>query len=71
MSRLTMVGALYLVLVTLLPEIMRLGWDVPFYFGGTSLLIIVVVIMDFMTQIQAMMMSLQYESLTKKLNLKK
>lgn len=71
MSRLTMVGALYLVLVSLLPEIMVLGWDVPFYFGGTSLLIIVVVIMDFMTQIQGMLMSLQYQSLTKKLNLKK
>jgi len=70
MTRLTLVGSIYLVLVALLPEFMILTWHVPFYFGGTSLLIIVVVIMDFMAQIQALMMSQQYESLLKKANLK-
>ena len=69
-TRLTGAGALYLVAVCLLPEFMRLGWNVPFYFGGTSLLIVVVVVMDFISQIQAHLMSHQYESLLKKANLK-
>jgi preprotein translocase subunit SecY len=70
MTRLTLVGAIYLTLVALLPEFMIFAWHVQFYFGGTSLLIIVVVIMDFMAQVQALMMSHQYESLMKKANLK-
>jgi preprotein translocase subunit SecY len=70
MTRLTGAGALYLVAVCLLPEFMRLWWAVPFYFGGTSLLIVVVVVMDFTAQIQAHLMSHQYESLMKKANLK-
>lgn len=70
MTRLTLVGAMYVTLVCLLPEFMILTWNVPFYFGGTSLLIIVVVVMDFMAQIQAHMMSFQYESLLKKANLR-
>lgn len=69
-TRLTMIGCLYITLVALLPEFLVLGWNVPFYFGGTSLLIIVVVVMDFMAQIQAHMISHQYESLLKKSNLK-
>jgi preprotein translocase subunit SecY len=69
MSRLTLGGALYVTLVCLLPEFMIVKWNVPFYFGGTSLLIIVVVCMDFMAQIQAHLMSHQYESLLKKANL--
>jgi preprotein translocase subunit SecY len=70
MTRLTLVGAIYVALVCLLPEFLILAWNVPFYFGGTSLLIIVVVVMDFMAQVQAHMMSFQYESLLKKANLK-
>jgi len=70
MTRLTFVGAIYITLVCLLPEFLILKWNVPFYFGGTSLLIIVVVAMDFMAQVQAYMMSHQYESLLKKANLK-
>lgn len=70
MTRLTLVGAIYLSVVALLPEFMVFTWHVPFYFGGTSLLIIVVVIMDFMAQIQALLMSHQYESLMKKTNIK-
>lgn len=70
LTRLTMVGSLYLVLVCLLPEFLRAGMNVPFYFGGTSLLIVVVVVMDFTAQIQAHLMSHQYESLMKKANLK-
>jgi len=66
LTRLTLVGALYLVIVCLLPQLMTQAWHVPFYFGGTSLLIIVVVIMDFVAQVQAHMMSFQYESLMKK-----
>lgn len=66
MTRLTLVGALYLVLVCLLPQIMMYTWNVPFYFGGTSLLIIVVVIMDFVAQVQTHLMSQQYDSLMKK-----
>ena len=70
MTRLTGAGAVYLVAVCLLPEFLRMGWAVPFYFGGTSLLIVVVVVMDFTAQIQAHLMSHQYESLMKKANLK-
>jgi len=70
LTRLTGAGALYLVLVCLVPEIMRKTWNVPFYFGGTSLLIVVVVVMDFTAQVQAHLMSHQYESLLKKSNLK-
>jgi preprotein translocase subunit SecY len=70
LSRLTLVGAFYITLVCLLPEFLILFWNVPFYFGGTSLLIIVVVVMDFMAQIQAHMMSHQYDSLMKKTNFK-
>lgn len=70
MSRLTLVGAGYITLVCLLPEFLIVGWNVPFYFGGTSLLIIVVVVMDFMAQVQAHLMSHQYEGLMKKANLK-
>ncbi len=69
MSRLTLVGAIYITSVSLLPEFMIVKWNVPFYFGGTSLLIIVVVSMDFMAQVQAHLMSHQYESLLKKANL--
>lgn len=70
LTRLTGVGALYLVAVCLLPEIMRIYFSVPFYFGGTSLLIVVVVVMDFMAQVQAHLMSHQYDSLLRKANLK-
>ncbi len=70
MTRLTLVGAIYLVLVCLLPQILMYTWHVPFYFGGTSLLIIVVVIMDFVAQIQAHLMTQQYDSLMKKANFK-
>jgi len=70
LTRLTMVGSLYLVAVCLLPEFIRGYWSVPFYFGGTSLLIVVIVVMDFTAQIQAHLMSHQYESLMKKANLK-
>ena len=69
-SRLTAVGAIYITLVCLLPEFLILSWNVPFYFGGTSLLIIVVVIMDFMAQVQSYVLSHQYEGLLKKANLK-
>ncbi len=68
--RLTLIGAIYITLVCLLPEFLILKWNVPFYFGGTSLLIIVVVTMDFMTQVQSYVLSHQYESLLKKANLK-
>jgi len=70
MTRLTLWGATYITAVCLLPEFMILQWSVPFYFGGTSLLIIVVVTMDFMAQVQAHLMSHQYEGLLKKANLK-
>jgi len=69
MSRLTLGGAIYVTLVCLLPEFLIVKWNVPFYFGGTSLLIVVVVCMDFMAQVQARLMSHQYESLLKKANL--
>ncbi|TVR61057.1 MAG: preprotein translocase subunit SecY [Candidatus Competibacteraceae bacterium] len=70
LTRLTTMGALYITAVCLLPEFLILYWRVPFYFGGTSLLIIVVVVMDFMAQIQAHLMSHQYESLLKKSSFK-
>jgi len=70
MGRLTLAGAIYITAVCLLPEFLILYWNVPFYFGGTSLLIIVIVVMDFMTQIQAQMQSTQYEGMMKKAKLK-
>ena len=70
LMRLTLVGAGYITLVCLLPEFLQMQYNVPFYFGGTSLLIIVVTTMDFMAQLQAYMMSHQYESLLKKANFK-
>jgi preprotein translocase subunit SecY len=70
MLRLTLAGSIYVTLVCLLPEFLILKWNVPFYFGGTSLLIIVVVTMDFMAQVQSHVMSTQYESLLKKTNFK-
>ncbi len=70
MTRLTAVGAIYITLVCLLPEFLILGWNVPFYFGGTSLLIIVIVVMDFLAQLQAHTMSHKYEGLMKKANFK-
>lgn len=70
MTRLTLSGSIYVTLVCLLPEIMILTWNVPFYFGGTSLLIIVVVVMDFIVQVQSQLMSYKYESLLKKASLR-
>jgi preprotein translocase subunit SecY len=70
MTRLTLVGALYICVVALLPELLIITWHVPFWFGGTSLLIVVVVLMDFIAQVQALLMSYQYESLMKKANLR-
>ncbi|MBB1487285.1 preprotein translocase subunit SecY [Oceanospirillum sediminis] len=70
MSRLTLFGALYITAVSLMPQFLVVAWSVPFYFGGTSLLIVVVVVMDFMAQVQSHLMSHQYESLMKKSNLK-
>jgi preprotein translocase subunit SecY len=70
LTRLTMVGSLYLVAVCLLPDILRVVWSVPFYFGGTSVLIVVVVIMDFIAQVQAHLISHKYDNLMKKANLK-
>ena len=69
LTRLTVWGAVYITAVCLLPEFLILYWNVPFYFGGTSLLIIVVVVMDFMAQLQAHLMSHQYDGLMKKANL--
>ena len=71
MTRLTGVGAVYIVLVCLVPTFMQNAWHVPFYFGGTSLLIVVVVVMDFTAQVQAHLVSHQYESLLKKSNLRR
>ncbi len=68
--RLTLAGAIYITAVCLVPEFLYLRWSVPFYFGGTSLLIVVVVTMDFMAQVQAYLMTHQYESLLKKANFK-
>ncbi|BAH83131.1 preprotein translocase subunit SecY [Candidatus Ishikawella capsulata] len=70
MTRLTMIGAIYITFICLVPEIMRHAMKVPFYFGGTSLLIVVVVIIDFISQIQTLIMSSKYESALKKANLK-
>ena len=70
LMRLTLSGAIYVTLVCLVPELMQMRWNVPFDFGGTSLLIIVVVAMDFMAQAQAYMMSQQYDSLLRKANFK-
>lgn len=70
MTRLTAMGAIYITVVCLLPEFLILNWNVPFYFGGTSLLIIVVVVMDFIAQTQSHLMSHQYDGLMKKANLK-
>nr|WP_255763782.1 preprotein translocase subunit SecY [Pelomonas sp. P7] len=70
LSRLTLAGAIYVTLVCLLPEFLTLKYNVPFYFGGTSLLIIVVVTMDFWAQVQSYIMSQQYESLLKKASFK-
>jgi len=70
LTRLTLAGAVYITLVCMLPEFMQAQWKVPFYFGGTSLLIIVVVTMDFMAQVQNYVMSQQYESLLRKANFK-
>ena len=71
MTRLTLIGAFYITGVCLLPEFLIVYWNVPFYFGGTSLLIIVVVVMDFISQMQTHMMSQQYDGLMKKAHLKK
>src|SRR5574343_158715 len=71
MTRLTLIGAIYITLICLLPEFLIVYWNVPFSFGGTSLLIIVVVVMDFISQMQTHLMSQQYESLMKKANLKR
>ena len=71
LTKLTLAGAVYITSVCLLPEFLIVKYNVPFYFGGTSLLIIVVVVMDFMSQIQAHLMTHQYDSLLKKANLKK
>jgi preprotein translocase subunit SecY len=70
LTRLTLIGAAYITAVCLLPEFLHTQYNVPFYFGGTSLLIVVVVTMDFMAQLQAYLMSHQYESLLKKANFK-
>jgi preprotein translocase subunit SecY len=70
LTKLTLAGAVYITFVCLLPEFLILKFNVPFYFGGTSLLIIVVVVMDFMSQVQAHLMSHQYDGLMKKANLK-
>ena len=70
MGRLTLIGAIYITSVCLVPEFLILKFNTPFYFGGTSLLIIVVVTMDFMTQVQSRMMSYQYDGLLKKANFK-
>jgi preprotein translocase subunit SecY len=70
LTRLTLFGALYITLVCLMPQFLVVMWNVPFYLGGTSLLIVVVVVMDFMAQVQSHLMSQQYESLMKKANLK-
>jgi len=70
LGRLTLAGAIYITAVCLLPEFLVLKYNVPFYFGGTSLLIIVVVTMDFWAQVQSYVMSQQYESLLKKANFK-
>lgn len=69
-ARLTFFGAMYITAVSLLPQALVIAANVPFYFGGTSLLIVVVVVMDFMAQVQSHLMSHQYSSVMKKANLK-
>ncbi|EKE01911.1 MAG: hypothetical protein ACD_21C00025G0022 [uncultured bacterium] len=69
-TRLTFFGAIYITLISLLPDVLMFTWHIPFYFGGTSLLIVVVVLMDFMAQVQAHMLSHQYDSIMKKSRLK-
>jgi len=71
MTRLTLFGAIYLVMVSLLPDLLTFGWHIPVYFGGTSLLIVVVVLMDFMAQVQSHLLSHRYDSLMKKTRFKK
>ena len=70
LTRLTLFGAMYIAAVSLFPQFLMVAGNVPFYLGGTSLLIVVVVVMDFMAQVQSHLMSHQYESLMKKSNLK-
>jgi preprotein translocase subunit SecY len=70
MTRLTLAGALYITFICLVPEFMLIFWNVQFYFGGTSLLIIVVVTIDFMAQVQTHLMTHQYDDVLKKANLK-
>ena len=70
LTRLTVFGSAYIALVCLLPQALVVGLNVPFYLGGTSLLIVVVVVMDFMAQVQSHLMSHQYDSVMKKANLK-
>ena len=70
LTRLTIFGSLYIAMVCLLPQFLVVMWNVPFYLGGTSLLIVVVVVMDFMSQVQSHLMSHQYEGMMKKANLK-
>lgn len=70
LTRLTFAGSIYLTLIALMPSLLILFWHVPFYFGGTSLLIIVVVLLDFMTQAQTLLMSSQYQSVMKKANMR-
>ena len=70
LTRLTIFGSLYMTMVCLLPQFLVVMWNVPFYLGGTSLLIVVVVVMDFMSQVQSHLMSHQYEGMMKKANLK-
>jgi len=70
MTRLTLAGALYITFICLVPQFLMTAWNVQFYFGGTSLLIIVVVIMDFMAQVQTHLMSHQYGDVLRKANLK-
>lgn len=71
MTRLTFFAAIYLVMVSLLPDLLTFGWHIPVYFGGTSLLIVVVVLMDFMAQVQSHLLSHRYDSLMKKARFKK
>ena len=70
-TRLTLIGGVYITLICLMPQFLNVYFNVPFYLGGTSLLIAVVVTMDFMAQVQSHLMSQQYDSLMKKANLKK
>lgn len=70
LTRLTMIGAAYIAVICLLPQGLVMAANVPFYLGGTSLLIVVVVVMDFMSQIQSHLMSAEYDTLLKKANLK-